>query len=60
MFLTVKLCTHVQTELFKIELIICIKRLMCNKTQTTKTSFFVNFKWCNQTVVLIWLISLTK
>ena len=44
MFLTIELCTYGLTELFKIELFICIKmdlaldnlkRLICHKTQTT-------------------------
>ena len=47
MFLTIEQCTHAETELFKIELFICIKmdlalnslqRLICHETQTNKLS----------------------
>ena len=51
MFLTIKLCTRAKTELFRIELIICIKidlalnnlqMLICHKTQTTNISIITN------------------
>ena len=47
MFLTIKLCTHAKTELFEIELIICLKmdlalnnsqRLICHETQKNQST----------------------
>ena len=52
MFLTIKLCNSCYTELFEIELIICIKmdlalnnlhRLICHKTQPTNQSFSIGY-----------------
>ena len=50
MFLTIKLCTYAETELFSIEQIIYIKmdlalknlqRLICHKTKQTKPNIYI-------------------